>query len=93
MYYVYILECKDGSLYTGWTTDVQRRLKEHNRGRGAKCTRARLPVVLRYSRGYETKKEAMQSEYHIKQLPREEKLKLINTSLFPGNDEKAHIQG
>ncbi len=92
MYYVYILECNDGSLYTGWTTDVERRLAQHNQGKGGKCTRARLPVVLRHSEAFGTKKEAMQREYSIKQLSRQEKLKLLRIPLSPGNDEKAHIK-
>lgn len=83
MYYVYILECSDGSLYTGWTTDPQRRLKQHNSGKGAKCTRARLPVVLSYLESYDTRAEAMQREYRIKRLPREEKMKLIQKQLSP----------
>jgi putative endonuclease len=83
MYHVYILECGDGSLYTGWTTDPQRRLKQHNSGKGAKCTRARLPVVLRYLESYDSRAEAMQREYSIKRLPREEKMKLIKKQLSP----------
>lgn len=77
MYHVYILECSDGSLYTGWTTDPQRRLKQHNSGKGAKCTRARLPVVLRYVESFDTRKDAMRREYRIKRLSREEKMKLL----------------
>jgi putative endonuclease len=92
MYYVYILECRDGSLYTGWTTDPQRRLKEHNGGRGAKCTRSRLPVIIRHLESYETKREAMQRECCIKKLSREEKIKLLQRGLYPGNDEIAHIR-
>ncbi|MGI6703355.1 MAG: GIY-YIG nuclease family protein [Clostridia bacterium] len=93
MYYVYILECRDGSLYTGWTTDPQRRLKEHNGGKGAKCTRSRLPVVLKHLEAYETKGEAMRREYRIKQLSRQEKIVLIQGAHYPGNDEKANILG
>lgn len=77
MYYVYILECKDGTLYTGWTTDIEKRLSQHNHGKGAKYTRSRIPVILKYSEKFSTKKEALQREYFIKQLSREEKLKLI----------------
>ncbi len=77
MYYVYILECKDGTLYTGWTIDIDKRLAEHNQGKGAKYTRTRTPVVLKYFESLSTKKEALQREYFIKRLSREEKLKLI----------------
>ncbi len=77
MYYVYILECKDGTLYTGWTINLDNRLAEHNQGKGAKYTRSRAPVVLKYFESLSTKKEALQREYFIKQLSREEKLKLI----------------
>lgn len=90
MYYVYILECQDGCLYTGWTTDVNRRLKEHNQGRGAKYTRSRLPVVLKYAQKFGTKRHAMQREYQIKQLSRQEKLRLIKRYSSPGNGDKFH---
>ena len=74
---VYILKCGDGSLYTGWTTDVERRVRTHNSGTGAKYTRSRLPVTLVYYETYPTKQEAMRREWEIKQLTREEKKKLI----------------
>jgi putative endonuclease len=80
MNYTYIVECKDGTLYTGWTTDLERRMKAHNSGKGAKYTRSRLPVVLRYYESFETKQEAMRREYEIKQLTRKEKEKLIEKS-------------
>lgn len=75
--YTYIVKCSDGSLYTGWTTDVTRRVKEHNEGKGAKYTKSRRPVELVYYEAFETKQEAMKREYAIKQLSREEKEKLI----------------
>ncbi len=78
MNYVYILKCRDNTLYTGWTTSLEKRLKAHNRGRGAKYTRARLPVEIVYFEEFEDKKEAMKREYAIKKLSREEKLKLID---------------
>lgn len=78
MHYTYMVKCGDGSLYTGYTTDVQRRTREHNLGRGAKYTRSRRPVSLVYYEEYETKTEAMRREYNLKQLTREEKLKLVN---------------
>lgn len=77
MYYVYILECRDGSLYTGWTVDLPARLGEHNRGKGAKYTRSRLPVTLLYYEVCETKELARKREYAIKQLTRQEKQLLI----------------
>lgn len=74
---VYILECKDGSLYTGITNDLDKRLKTHNDGNGAKYTRTRLPVVLKYFKIVEGKIEASKEEYNIKQLTRKQKQKLI----------------
>ena len=78
MNYVYILKCRDNTLYTGWTTSLEKRLKAHNSGRGAKYTRARLPVEIVYFEEFEDKKEAMKREYAIKKLSREENLKLID---------------
>ena len=77
MNYVYILRCRDRTLYTGWTTDLDKRVTAHNRGMGAKYTKARLPVQLVYSEPFETKQEAMQREWAIKRLPRSRKLALI----------------
>jgi putative endonuclease len=77
MNYVYILKCSDGSYYTGWTNNLERRLQAHNSGRGAKYTSGRLPVKLVYSEAYQSKSEAMKREYEIKQLPRSEKEKII----------------
>lgn len=77
MNYTYMLECADGSIYTGWTTDVERRLKEHNSGRGAKYTRARLPVVLVYYESFAEKCTAMKREAEIKSYSRIKKLELI----------------
>lgn len=77
MWYIYILECSDGSLYTGITTDVNRRLLEHNSGKGAKYTRSRLPVKIRAVFESQSRSEALKEEYRIKQLSREEKLKLL----------------
>jgi putative endonuclease len=76
--YVYILKCKDGTLYTGYTNNLERRIKTHNSGKGAKYTRCRLPVELVYSEAYETKSDAMKREYYIKQMSRENKMKLIS---------------
>lgn len=79
MNYTYIVECADGTLYTGWTTNVQKRVKAHNEEKtGAKYTKAKRPVKLVYYEGYETKEEAMRREYAIKQLTRKQKLELIH---------------
>ena len=77
--YTYILKCSDGTLYTGWTNDLTKRLKAHNDGRGARYTKTRRPVVLAYYESFSSKEEAMRREYEIKQLTRKEKLKLIKT--------------
>ena len=78
-HYVYILRCYDGSLYTGWTTDLKQRVKAHNEGKGAKYTRSRRPVELVYHEEFETKSEALKREAAIKRMSREEKLTLINS--------------
>lgn len=77
MNYTYIVECADGSLYCGWTNNLEKRIADHNAGKGAKYTKTRLPVKLVYHETFETKEEAMSREWHIKQLRREAKLKLI----------------
>ena len=64
--YMYVVECRDGSYYTGYTTDVKRRLAVHNSGKGAKYTRARLPVKLIYVEGFASKEEAMSAEALLK---------------------------
>ncbi|MBQ9566251.1 MAG: GIY-YIG nuclease family protein [Synergistaceae bacterium] len=78
MPWVYILRCGDGTLYTGWTVDVARRVAAHNAGRGGKYTRARLPVEAVYRECWPTKSEAMRREIEIKKLTRQEKLALID---------------
>lgn len=77
MWYVYILECNDGTLYTGITNDLEKRILTHNKGKGAKYTKTRLPVKLRVSFEAEDRSKASKEEYRIKQLTREEKLKLL----------------
>lgn len=77
-WYVYILKCADDTLYTGITTDVNRRLNEHNKGTGAKYTKTRLPVVLVAVSEASNRSDASKEEYRIKQLTRKEKLQLIN---------------
>jgi len=77
MNYTYILSCADGSLYTGWTNNLEKRLAAHQAGRGGKYTRSHLPVELVYWESFETKEEAMAREWAIKRLSRKEKQKLI----------------
>lgn len=78
MNYTYMVQCADGTLYTGWTNCLSKRIAAHNGGKdGAKYTRAKRPVTLVYYEGFETKEEAMRREYQIKQFSREKKLKLM----------------
>lgn len=67
MNYTYILSCRDGSLYTGWTNNLEKRVQAHNSGKGAKYTKPRRPVVLAYYEEFQTKELAMKREYEIKQ--------------------------
>lgn len=76
-WYVYILRCTDGTLYTGSTDDVTRRVAVHNSGKGAKYTRGRTPVEVVYTEECESCSAALKREYAIKQLSRQEKLNLI----------------
>ena len=78
MWYLYILRCGDGSLYTGITTDVEKRLEAHRAGKGAKYTRGRGPLELAYREACGTHSDALKRELEIKRLPREEKEKLID---------------
>lgn len=78
MNYTYILRCADGTLYTGWTNDLEKRLAAHNAGLGAKYTKSRRPVTLVYAESFATKEEAMRREYRVKRLSRAEKLALIS---------------
>ncbi len=76
MHYVYILECSDGTLYTGWTTNLEKRIKTHNNKKGAKYTKSRTPVFLVHYEIFETKSDALKREAQIKKLKRNEKIKL-----------------
>jgi len=76
-YYVYILECADGTLYTGWTRDIPRRLAAHNSGKGAKYTRSRRPVRLAWWEAQPDRSAALRREAAIKRMAREEKLAMI----------------
>ena len=75
-HYVYIVECADGSYYTGYTNNLEKRIKVHNSGKGAKYTKSRLPVRLIYWECFESKQEAMRREWKIKQMPRRKKEEL-----------------
>lgn len=76
-HYVYIIECADGSLYTGYTTDVARRIAEHDAGEGAKYTRGRTPVELRHTESFGSRSEALKREHEIKTLSRADKQRLV----------------
>jgi putative endonuclease len=77
LFYIYILKCSDNSLYTGYTDNLERRLKKHNQGKASKYTRSRLPVSIVYSEEHPDKSSAMKREIWIKSLSRENKIKLI----------------
>lgn len=77
MNYTYILTCADGTFYCGWTNDLDKRVKAHNAGQGAKYTKPRRPVSLSYYEAFETKQEAMKREYAIKRLSRRQKELLL----------------
>ena len=79
-HHVYIVECRDGTFYTGYTTDVERRVTEHNAGTGAKYTRGRAPVALIHVEDFSSQSAAMQREYEIKQLSRRQKKRLVEAS-------------
>ncbi len=79
-FYTYMVRCSDGTLYTGYTNDLEKRVETHNLGKGARYTRSRLPVELVYHEEFATKEEAMSREWHIKRLTRTEKERLINGS-------------
>ncbi len=76
MNYAYLVRCSDGSLYAGWTNDIEKRVQSHNAGTGAKYTRARLPVTLAYLEIFDTKSEAMKREAALKKLTHQQKEQL-----------------
>jgi putative endonuclease len=78
VHYVYVLDCADGTYYTGYTTDVERRVAEHDAGEGAKYTRGRTPVELVHVEEYETRSAAMSREHGIKSLSRRQKERLVD---------------
>jgi predicted GIY-YIG superfamily endonuclease len=77
-WYVYILKCGDGTLYTGIATDVARRLREHEAGTGAKYTRGRVPLCIVHRERFATRSAALKRELAIKRMPRQDKLKLLH---------------
>ena len=81
VHYVYIVRCADGTLYTGYTTDVKSRVAVHNAGRGAKYTRNRCPVALVYSKGFRSIGKALSREHALKQLTRAQKETLISKTI------------
>lgn len=87
MNFTYMLKCKDGSLYTGWTNNIENRLQVHRSGKGAKYTRGRGPLELVYLEVFDTKAEAMHREAYIKRMSKIEKLALIQMS-----DWKDHLE-
>ena len=76
---MYVVRCSDGSYYTGYTTDVERRVDEHNAGEGAKYTRGRTPVTLVHAERYDSRSVALRREHEIKALRREEKEALVRS--------------
>ncbi len=85
MPFVYILQCADQTYYTGWTTDVKKRMAAHNRGKASRYTRSRRPVVLVYLETVGSKTEALKREHGIKQLRRVEKEALVNNTNTPAS--------
>ncbi len=86
--YTYIVECSDGTFYTGWTNDIQKRIGVHNAKKGAKYTRSRTPVRLVYLERAKTRRQAMQREAQIKQMSRQKKERLIKERKdIYGNDQ------
>jgi putative endonuclease len=77
--YMYVVKCSDQSLYTGYTTDIERRIKTHNAGKGAKYTRARLPVELLYFETFNSKEEAMSAEAKFKKKTRKAKIEYLKS--------------
>ena len=81
MFYVYILKCGDGTLYCGYTNNVEKRIKAHRSGKGAKYTKGRLPLELVHTETFAEKGDALRREAEIKKMPKKEKLKLIEKEL------------
>lgn len=77
MHYTYIIECSDGTLYTGYTNNLEKRIQAHNSSKGAKYTRGRTPVTLKYFEEFDNKTDALKREVQIKNMRRKKKLKLL----------------
>lgn len=77
MYYIYIAECGDGTLYTGYTVDLEKRIQAHNEGKGAKYTRGRAPIVLKYYEEFNSKNDALKRESEIKKYTKAKKVDLV----------------
>ena len=82
MNYTYIVKCSDGTFYTGWTNNLEKRIRDHNDGKGAKYTKSRRPVELVYYETFSQQEDAMRREYAIKQLNRAGKRKLVENFEF-----------
>ena len=82
-HYVYVVRCANGSLYTGYAKDIEARIAAHNAGKGGRYTRVHRPVELTAAWSFATKREALQVEYRIKQLPRQKKLELVQQPAIP----------
>lgn len=80
MHYVYIVQCNDGTLYTGYTNNLENRIKTHNEKKGAKYTRGRTPVSLKYYEEFDNKSDAAKREIQIKKMRKEKKLELLNNT-------------
>jgi putative endonuclease len=80
-HYFYVLTCRDGSLYGGYTNNLERRIKLHNEGKGAKYTRGRGPVILTFAKGFVSKSEALKAEYYFKQLSRKQKIEFLTEEM------------
>ncbi len=93
MNYTYILECKDGSFYAGWTNDIEKRLAAHRSGEGAKYTRGRGPLRLIYLEVFDSKEEAMQREAQIKRLSHVEKAAMKNADEWRGHLTEWGLEG
>lgn len=87
-HYVYVVACADGTLYTGYTTDVRRRVAEHDAGQGARYTRGRAPVLLRHVESFASRSAAQSREAEIKSWSRERKLELIGSPTAEGDGDR-----
>lgn len=92
-WWVYLLECRDGSLYAGATNDVGARLQKHNAGKGARYTRSRRPVVLRWKKRFAGRSAALKAEYSLKRLPRAQKLALVAAARRGRRRRRGRLRG